>query len=141
MKMYEKGWDELRVARYNKMIKLGILSPTTKLSKRTDTVPAWKDVPNAERALWVKRMAIYAAQIDCMDQGIGRILDALDKNDLTENTLVVFVCLIMEVVQKPLVILIKTIEKLGTVDSFESYRTNWANLSNTPFKLVQMQGS
>jgi arylsulfatase A-like enzyme len=136
MKMYEKGWDELRVARYNKMIKLGILSPTTKLSKRTDTVPAWKDVPNAERALWVKRMAIYAAQIDCMDQGIGRILDALDKNGLTENTLVVFVsdnggC--AETISNT----DQSIEKLGTVDSFESYRTNWANLSNTPFKLYK----
>jgi arylsulfatase A-like enzyme len=136
MKMYEKGWDQLRVERYNKMIKMGILSATTKLTKRTDTVPAWKDVPSGERALWIKRMAIYAAQIDCMDQGVGRIVNALDKNGLTKNTLIIFMsdnggC--AETISNT----DKTIEKLGTVDSFESYRTNWANLSNTPFKLYK----
>ncbi|MDQ7948194.1 MAG: arylsulfatase [Pedobacter sp.] len=136
MKIYEQGWDELRMSRYNRMIRLGILAPTTKLTKRTDTVPAWKTIPAAEKALWIKRMAIYAAQIDCMDQGIGRIMETLEKHRLTKNTLVIFMsdnggC--AETISNT----DKSIEALGTVDSFESYRTNWANLSNTPFKLYK----
>jgi arylsulfatase A-like enzyme len=136
MKLYEKGWDALRVERYNRMIKMGILSPSTKLTKRTDTVPAWASIPSSEKQLWVKRMAIYAAQIDCMDQGIGRILASLDKNGLTDNTLVIFMsdnggC--AETISNT----DKSLAALGTADSFESYRTNWANLSNTPFKLYK----
>ena len=40
---------------------------------------------------WDKRnMEVYAAMIDRMDQGIGRILAELEKNGLRENTLVMF---------------------------------------------------
>ena len=35
-------------------------------------------------------MAAYTAMIDAMDQGIGRILDALEETGNTENTLVMF---------------------------------------------------
>jgi arylsulfatase A-like enzyme len=34
--------------------------------------------------------AIYAAMVECMDAGIGRVLATLDELDLTENTIVVF---------------------------------------------------
>ena len=37
-----------------------------------------------------KRKAIYAAMVAVIDQGIGRILDALDKKGYTDNTLIVF---------------------------------------------------
>jgi len=33
---------------------------------------------------------IYAAMVDCMDQGIGRILEAIERRGETENTLVLF---------------------------------------------------
>lgn len=136
MKLYEQGWDKLREERFKKQLKLGILDKSTKLSSRDDSVPAWKDIPQKDRALWVKRMAIYAAQIDCMDQGIGRISETLKKNGLTDNTMVIFLadnggC--AEYVSRSAV----TLDKLGTDESFESYRGSWANLSNTPFRLYK----
>jgi arylsulfatase len=81
-------------------------------------------------------MATYAAQIDCMDQGIGRIVATLDKNKLTQNTMIVFMsdnggCAEYKSTMDP------SIDKLGSDESFESYRGNWANLSNTPFRLYK----
>ena len=35
-------------------------------------------------------MEVYAAQIDRMDQGIGRMLDALERHGRLDNTLVLF---------------------------------------------------
>lgn len=136
MKLYETGWDELRDKRYEKQLKLGVIDKGYALSKRIDTVPAWKDIPVQERAIWVKRMAIYAAQIDCMDQGIGRILEALKINKLDENTMVIFMadnggCAEFLSTMDP------AIETLGSDASYESYRGHWANMSNTPFRLFK----
>lgn len=136
MKIYEQGWDKLREQRYQKQVKMGIIDKSVKLSERDKEIPAWRDIPEIEKPLWVKRMAIYAAQVDCMDQGVGRIMETLKKNGLTDNTMVIFMsdnggC--DETVSRSEV----TLDQLGTKESFESYRTNWANLSNTPFKLYK----
>jgi arylsulfatase len=136
MKLYEQGWDKLRDERYKKQLKLGIVDASMKLSPRNDTVPAWKDIPAAERPRWVKRMAIYAAQVDCLDQGVGRITDALKQSGLSDNTMVIFLadnggC--AEDADRGKA----TLEELGSDKSFESYKGNWANLSNTPFRLYK----
>ena len=136
MQLYEKGWDALRADRYKKQLKLGVIDKSYRMSDRHDTIPAWKDIPKQERAIWVKRMAIYAAQIDCMDQGIGRIMQALKKNGFSENTMVVFMadnggC------AEFLSTMDTALSTLGTDSSYESYRGNWANLSNTPFRLFK----
>ncbi len=135
-KLYQQGWDSLRLKRYKKQIQLGVLDPSYALSPREDSVPAWKDIPASEKAIWVKRMAIYAAQVDCMDQGIGKIISTLKENKVLENTMVVFVsdnggCAEYTSTMD------NSIEKLGTDESYESYRGAWANLSNTPFRLYK----
>ena len=38
----------------------------------------------------VQNNAVYAAMLEQLDTGIGRVLAALDKNGLTEKTIVVF---------------------------------------------------
>ena len=136
MKVYEQGWDKLRDQRYQKQLRLDIIDQSVELSQRDDSVPAWKDIPENEKALWIKRMAVYAAQIDCMDQGIGRIINALKENGLTGNTMIIFMsdnggC--AEDISRGK----STLEQLGSDESFESYRINWANLSNTPFRLYK----
>lgn len=136
MKLYAQGWDALRKKRYKKQLQLGVIDKDYPLSPRHDTVPAWKEIPEADKQLWIKRMATYAAQVDCMDQGIGRIMASLKKNGLAENTMVVFLadnggC--AEYLNQ----LDSTLEKLGTDDSYQSYRDPWANLSNTPFRLFK----
>ena len=35
-------------------------------------------------------MAVYAAQVTALDRGVGRILDAVRKAGVAENTLVMF---------------------------------------------------
>lgn len=48
----------------------------------------WEDNPHAE---WDARaMAVHAAMIDRMDQGIGQVIDALEKTGQLENTLILF---------------------------------------------------
>ena len=63
----------------------GIIHPNWQLTDRDPTQPPWTE---AEHREWTLRcMEVYAAQIDRMDQGIGRIVAALEETGQLDNTL------------------------------------------------------
>jgi len=85
---YDKGWDALRAERHRRQIEMGLVKPDWKLTPRDPNAPAWED---AELKPWhCRRMEVYAAMVDCMDQGIGRIVAALKETGRLDNTLVLF---------------------------------------------------
>ncbi|MFC2175822.1 arylsulfatase [Bacteroidota bacterium] len=84
---FDKGWDELRARKYNKMLEMGLIKPGTQLTEK-DNIPDWEDV---ELKSWYSSlMEVYAAMVDCMDQGIGRVMNTLEKKGIQDNTLVFF---------------------------------------------------
>lgn len=130
--VYQKGWDKLRAQRFEKQKQIGLFPDGTTLSARDATVPAWDSLSADEKRDMTMRMAIYAAQIDNMDQGIGRIISKLESEGQLENTLFVFLSdngACAEFISSG-----KRKTADGKEDTFESYRINWANLSSTPFK-------
>ena len=150
---YAKGWDALRAERYKRMRKLGIVTEDMPLSPRNPKVREWKD---AEAPEWQqRRMEVYAAQIDRMDQGIGRIIESLKKTGRLENTVVMFLidnggCHVEYTPnRKGPYLPEKTREnkpmKPGNVpglmpgpeNTYQSYGYGWANASNTPFRLYK----
>ena len=85
---YRNGWDTLREERHKKQLALGIVQEKWALTPRDPRVPAWQEASDKE---WeIRRMAVYAAMVDRLDQGIGRILAAVEKAGITENTLICF---------------------------------------------------
>jgi arylsulfatase A-like enzyme len=148
-KVYADGWERLRETRLKRMIEMGIVDPSTTLPPREPESTAWADAPN--KAWEARRMAVYAAQIDRMDQGIGKILAALDETKQADNTIVVFLsdnggC--AENVE-PEWFDIPTKTRAGRAihvgnddpsvspggqESFLSYGPSWAMASNTPFR-------
>ncbi len=86
---YKVGWEAIRKARYQKMSQLGLIDPArTPLSKRFQDDLTWEANPDKE---WdAQAMAVHAAMIDRMDQGIGRMISALRKNGQLDNTLILF---------------------------------------------------
>jgi arylsulfatase A-like enzyme len=66
---YDSGYEPIRAARLEKMKRLGLLDPSWQLPP---LVGKWDSIKNKE---WESRcMEVYAAMIDCMDQGIGRLV-------------------------------------------------------------------
>jgi arylsulfatase len=134
------------------MLTTGLLPDRWALSPRDPDAPAWADLDNKRRQWEAMRMAVYAAQVDRMDQGIGQILQALKDTARWENTLVVFLAdnggcaeFLAEDghVQKydqlpPGYDRMKTGNDPrwlpGPPDTFMSYDLPWANASNTPFR-------
>ncbi|MDA1054213.1 MAG: arylsulfatase [Planctomycetota bacterium] len=84
---YMIGWEELRRQRHERQLAMGLLDPRWPLS---DTDSASYDWETSDKEWEDLRMAVYAAMIDCMDQNIGRILQALDDQGVAKNTLVMF---------------------------------------------------
>ena len=84
---FDDGWDAMREKKYQKMLDMGLIKPEWKLSGKDD-IPEWED---AEMKDWyASLMEVYAAMVDNMDQGIGRVMGALEKKGIKENTLVFF---------------------------------------------------
>jgi arylsulfatase A-like enzyme len=133
---FDAGWDQLRVERLERLVRSGILKPLWKLSDRDPTQPPWTQ---AQHKQWLLRcMEVYAAQIDRMDQGIGRILQALDETGMRENTLILFLSdnggtaepVAGRGLNDPSV-------PIGARGSYVTYLEPWANVSNTPFRLYK----
>lgn len=140
---YKDGWDALRERRFARQKELGLLSKDVKLSPRDPVARAWADVPEAERDEWDLRMAVYAAMIDRMDQGIGRVRECLRKTGAAENTLVLFLsdngasAEFLDTWPSP-VRGHKPGSTTGTRDSHRCLEVGWANAANTPFREHKM---
>jgi len=148
---YDKGWDALRDERHKRMIKMGIIDAKWKLTPRDEGVPPWE---NAKNKKWqARRMEVYAAQVDKMDQGIGRIVKALQNTGKLENTLIFFLsdnggCAeeltagwskLLDVASKTRdgrnVMVGNNPQVMpGPETTFQSYGLPWANASDTPFR-------
>jgi arylsulfatase len=130
---YAEGWDELRERRRRRMVELGIVDGRWPLAPRDAEAPAWADAKDKEA--WDLKMAVYAAQIDRMDQGIGKIVAKLEAMGALESTLILFLadnggC--AEAVDRG-----TPGAPPGPKESFLSYGLPWANASNTPFRLFK----
>ena len=131
---YLKGWDELRQQRYKRMIEMGLISPKWKMSPRDTATWSWDDEKNKE--LLDLKMAVYAAQIERMDYGIGKVLGKIKEIGAEDNTLVLFLADNGGCAEGGPVGFDNRKNGLppGGVDSYMSYGLSWANASNTPFR-------
>jgi arylsulfatase len=157
---FDAGWDALREERLQRLVASGVLRDIWKLSPRDPNQPPWTE---AEHKAWLLRcMEVYAAQIDRMDQGIGRIVRALEETGRLDNTLVIFLAdngacaedipegvSLEELVDKLMIARSHTRSgepvhignnptiMPGPENTYQSYGQAWANLSNTPFRLYK----
>jgi len=84
---YDEGWEVIRQARYQRQLEMGLIDPKWKLSPRD--AEAWKDAKNKE---WeIRLMEAYAAMVDRLDQGLGKVIGALEKRKMLDNTLIMFI--------------------------------------------------
>lgn len=129
---YNAGWDKIRAARFERQKQLGLMPRDAVMSPRDKEVEPWDSLSDEKKKEMAMRMAIYAAQIDVMDNGIGKIIGELKEKNQLDNTLIFFLSdngACAEFINSG-----ESKEVDGKANTFESYRINWANVSSTPFK-------
>ena len=127
---YKEGWESLRVARHQQLVRLGLIDAGWKLPPPDPEAGNWEDQLNKD---WQdRRMAVYAAMIDRMDQGIGRILDAIEASGEKDNTMILFLsdnggCSEKYNQDRP--------ENIpGSPEYYMTCGPGWAFAQNTPFR-------
>ena len=115
-------------------VPMGIINEKWPLTPQDDGAVAWEQVQ--DKQLMDLKMAVYAAQIDRMDQGIGKILAALKAIGKEQNTLILFLSDNGGCHETGPLGFDRRNNGLppGGVDSYMSYGRSWANASNTPFR-------
>lgn len=86
---YDQGWDSVRSKRYERMKKMGLVKKDWQLSPRDSLIQEW-DSDIEDRDWEIANMETYAAMIDIMDQGIGKIIATLKAKGELENTMLIF---------------------------------------------------
>lgn len=94
---YRDGYEALRKERYLGLLKLDLISDDWKLPNPDRKLGPWRyDIqPQSWGVLadagWESaKMEVYAAMVDRMDQGVGRVLAELEESGVARNTMVVF---------------------------------------------------
>ena len=141
---YDDGYDVLRERRFDSLKKAGIIPLSSELPPRNDAITPWQDLTPDEHRRESRKMELYAAMVDNLDDHVGRLLGYLKANDLYENTIIVFMSDngaagedfynrgdYKEYVQANFD---NAYEKMGTAESFVSYDEEWAEAGSAPFQ-------
>ena len=83
--VYDGGYEPIRLARFEREKKLGLIDPAWDLSPQFGHWDKVKD-----KAWEARCMEVYAAMLDCMDQNIGRIVQTLRDQHQIDDTLILY---------------------------------------------------
>ena len=86
--VYEKGYEAIRNARFKRQRDMGIFGPEAILTKPSHK--PWHSLSADQKKDQARRMQVYAAMIDRVDQNIGKILAKIKALGEEDNTLIMF---------------------------------------------------
>jgi len=144
---YDEGYDALREQRFNSLKEAGIIPLDSKLPPRNEDITPWETLSPEQKRRESRKMELYAAMVDNLDDHIGRLIAYLTENNLYENTLIVFMAdngaagedfyngaLYTQFTEHTRATFDNAYDKMGTADSFVSYGPQWAEAGSAPFQ-------
>jgi len=151
---YDEGWDEIRKQRLARMQELGIVDKGVNAADRLYFLPRSSMLAPGVRVMQGRKMELYAAMVEYMDDQIGRVFDYLKQIGEYDNTVVMFISdngaegndLVGMVAGRPgtMGYLHATNNfaemghnYIGRKGSYAEYGPAWAQVSMTPFRLYK----
>lgn len=150
--VYDKGWDALRLDRFNRQKQLGIIPEDAILTARHPDDPAWESLTKEEQEVFVRFMEVYAGFLEHTDAQVGRLIDYLKESGEYENT-VIFLMSDNGAAPEagvegnfdtpygdPMTVseMHGRLEDLGTENSSALYQRPWARVGGVPFKKYKL---
>lgn len=136
---FKLGLEQHRQRRLQSMQTKGILDTTVQLSPPDERVLDWAQLSERAKDSLDLKMAIYAAQLEILDEGVGQMVRKLKEKGEYDNTLILFLSDNggsheetglwgrYSHLDGP----------VGGPNSYESLGRAWANVSNTPFRMYK----
>jgi len=148
---YDVGWDVTRAARLERQRKMGLVPETTALPPLSFGADPWETLSPLQKKLYARYMEVYAGIVSNLDDNVGRLVAALERLGVRENTLLlvfsdngasaegsptgtpnIFATAFMRPV--PLEQAAELYDVMGEDATFPHYPMGWACASNTPFR-------
>lgn len=146
---YDEGYDVLRERRLKRQIELGLLAPGAKAHPVKFSTP-WSDLTAEQRRYEARKMEVYAAMVDRLDQNVGRLVSALKAKGLYDNTIIFFLSdngaegseldksVIMPGIGKAMLASgDNRLESVGGPGSYMWYGPGWAQAATAPARLFK----
>jgi len=140
---YHAGYRAIKSGRLENMKKMGLIKEDLN-PEESNLWPKWSQLDENTKQEEAKKMAVYAAMVEALDFHIGRLVNFLDKSELLNNTVIIFLSDNGAEGNDPGVILENarwipknfdnSIENMGRANSHISYGPRWAEVSAAPFK-------
>ncbi len=149
---YDRGYDAIRDERLARQKRWGLTADDVVTFPRLPNIPAWDQLTDDQRQLSARKMELYAAMVECMDDQIGRLTSHLKKTGKYDNTLIVFMSdngaagedmgeLVAKLAPSAKEWFEKTFdnrpENWGRSRSAVEYGPAWAQVSSVPYRLFK----
>lgn len=135
---YDQGYRAIAEKRLDGAKRRGLIDPNTPLDQITK-IKDWDSITDAVQKYEARKMEVYAAMIDNMDENVGKLVDYLKREGEYENTVIMFFAdngpspnAIENLPQQFAVD--NSIENLGARSSFVGLGPGWGPVSSIPFK-------
>ena len=92
LKLFDKGWNELRNQIFENQKKLGVIPQNAKLTPwPKDLLKEWEQLTADEQKMFLRQVDVYAAYLMYTDHEIGRVIQAVEDMGKLDNTLIIYI--------------------------------------------------
>ena len=156
---FDMGWDQYREETIARQKKLGVIPPDTKLTKRSEGLPAWDSLNADQKRLYAHMMEVFAGYGASVDFEMGRIVDAVKQLPGADNTLFIYIAgdngssaegglegtlnenLFFNGFPDKWQDELKAIDELGGPKHYNHFPAAWAHAMDTPFQWTKQVAS
>ena len=158
---FDQGWDKLREEIFARQKRFGVIPQNAELTSRPAEIPAWDEVDPKLKPVLAREMEVYAGFLEHVDHHIGRLIEALEKLQVLDNTLIFYIIgdngasaegtingTFNELltlngvtgVETP-AFLAERVEKFGSPEAYNHYAVGWAHAMDTPYQWTKQVAS
>ena len=145
--VYDVGYDGIREKRIERMRAAGLIGAGQTPAPQHPEWPGWEELNEEQKKLEVRRMQLYAAMVEALDENIGRLIRYLKDSGEYENTFILFFSdngaegnNPHDIASNPTWVpqnFDLSYENMGKPGSYASTGPGWAHVSNTPFHMYK----
>jgi arylsulfatase len=156
---FDMGWDQYREETFARQKELGVIPPETKLTKRSEGLPAWDSLNADQKRLYARMMEVFAGYGTSVDFEMGRVIDAVKQLPGADNTLFIYIAgdngssaegglegtlnenLFFNGFPDKWEDELKVIDELGGPKHYNHFPAAWAHAMDTPFQWTKQVAS
>lgn len=156
---FDQGWDAYREATLARQLALGVVPEGTRLTERSEGLPAWDSLDAEEQRLYARMMEVFAGYAANVDHHMGRIIEAVKQTPNADNTIFIYIVgdngasaegglegslnenLFFNGFPERWQDNIEHIDELGGPKWFNHFPSAWAHAMSTPFQWTKQVAS